>query len=398
MLANKKILLGITGSIAAYKCVELVRLFIKAGAEVRVVITPSAKDFVSPLVLSTLSRNKVYSEIFEKDNWNNHVMLGRWADVMIITPLSCNTLSKMATGECDNFLLAVYLSATCPVIVCPAMDEDMHKHASTKKNITILRERGNIVIDAESGELASGLFGEGRMPEPQAIFEYVNQFLHPAGPLSTKKVLITAGPTYEPIDPVRFLGNHSSGKMGFAMAEAFAEKGATVTLVSGPTHCVTVNKNIVLIRVTTAEEMYTECIKHFEQSDIAVMSAAVADFTPETVAEKKIKKDDKIFNLPLKKTADILKQLGTIKKPSQLLVGFALETNNEAANAKEKLRNKGADMIVLNSLRDVNAGFGYDTNKVTIFQADGQEHNFELQSKIKLAKQIVELVEKIYHV
>ncbi len=392
MLKGKKILLGITGSIAAYKSILLVRLLVKAGAEVKVIMTPSAKSFVSPLVLSTLSGNKVLIDLFDEDTWVNHVMLGRWADIMLIAPLSCNTLSKMASGQCDNLLLAVYLSATCPVAVSPAMDEDMWHHPSTKKNIELLQSYGNPVINVETGELASGLFGEGRMAEPETIVQYLVENFFRGKELSGKKVLITAGPTYEAIDPVRFIGNHSSGKMGFALSEAFYMKGADVQLVTGPTHQQTIYSGIKVTHVMSAEDMYNACICFYDETDIAVMSAAVADYKPEMAAKEKIKKTNKAITLQLSKTKDILKALGERKKPNQLLVGFALETNNERDYALNKLKSKNADMIVLNSLQDANAGFGYDTNKVTVFDKEGNEHALNLSSKKIIAQEIVNLI------
>ena len=397
MLKGKKILLGITGSIAAYKSILVVRLLAKAGAEVRVIMTPAAKSFVSPLVLSTLSNNKVLSDLFDEDTWANHVMLGRWADVMLIAPLSCNTLAKMASGQCDNLLLAVYLSATCPVIVSPAMDEDMWHHPSTKRNIELLQSYGNHVMDVESGELASGLIGEGRMAEPEKIIQYLTENFFRSNDLSGKKVLITAGPTYEAIDPVRFIGNHSSGKMGFALAEAFYMKGADVQLITGPTHQQTQYEGINVTHVVSTEEMYNVCTCLFNNVDIAVMSAAVADYKPVTTAKEKIKKKDEGITLELSKTKDILKALGEKKKEHQLLVGFALETNNEREYALNKLRSKNADMIVLNSLNDPNATFGFDTNKVTIFDKNGNEHALELASKKNIAEEIVNLVIQKIH-
>ncbi|HEY6976502.1 MAG TPA: bifunctional phosphopantothenoylcysteine decarboxylase/phosphopantothenate--cysteine ligase CoaBC [Chitinophagaceae bacterium] len=392
MLDGKKILLGITGSIAAYKSILLVRLLVKAGAEVRVIMTPSAKSFVSPLVLSTLSGNKVLTDLFDEDTWANHVMLGRWADVMLIAPLSCNTLSKMASGQCDNLLLAVYLSATCPVVVSPAMDEDMWRHPSSKRNIELLESYGNSIIDVETGELASGLFGEGRMAEPETIVQYLSENFFRSKELNGKKVLVTAGPTHEAIDPVRFISNHSSGKMGFALAEAFYIKGADVQLVTGPTNQRTNFNGIKVTHVVSAEDMYNTSISFYEDADITVMSAAIADYKPETVAAEKIKKTNDALTLPLSKTKDVLKELGEKKKPNQLLIGFALETSNEREYALKKLRSKNADMIVLNSLRDANAGFGYDTNKVVVFDKDGYEHALNLSSKQTIAQEIVNLI------
>ena len=397
MLKGKKILLGITGSIAAYKAILLVRLLVKAGAEVKVVMTEAAKSFVSPLVLSTLSNNKVLIDLFDEDTWANHVMLGRWANVMVIAPASCNTLAKMANGQCDNLLLAVYLSATCPVVVSPAMDEDMWHHFSTQRNIDLLRSYGNTVIDVEKGELASGLVGEGRMAEPEKIVQYLVENFFRDDVLAGKRVLVTAGPTYEAIDPVRFIGNHSSGKMGFALAEAFYLKGAEVELVTGPTNQETNYAGINVTKVTSAQSMYEACTGIFPATDIAVMSAAVADYKPIEVAIEKIKKTNEDLTIQLSKTKDILKSLGEEKKPGQLLVGFALETHNERAYALNKLEAKNADMIVLNSLRDKEAGFGHDTNKVTIFDKEGSEFDLNLASKQDIAADIVNIIIQKLH-
>ena len=388
MLQGKKILLGISGSIAAYKTATLVRLLIKAGAEVKIVMTPASKDFVAALTLSTLSKNIVLSDLSDNDSWSNHVMLGRWADVMLIAPLSCNTLAKMATGLCDNLLLAVYLSATCPVIVAPAMDEDMWHHNSTQNNLRTIQSYGNEIIPVESGELASGLFGEGRMAEPETILKRLNDFFSPNDELKGKKVLVTAGPTYEALDPVRFIGNHSSGKMGVAIANEFKKRGADVTLVLGPSALIPAT-GIKVVNVQSAEEMYTACLVDFNDMDIAVMSAAVADYTPIVVSEDKIKKSTDHFSIELKKTKDILKHLGTIKREGQLLIGFALETNNEKEYALNKMKDKNADMIVLNSFNDEGAGFGFDTNKITIFKNNGGAHHFETKSKAAVAIDIV---------
>lgn len=396
MLKGKKILLGISASIAAYKSILLARLLIKEGAEVRVIMTPAAKDFVSPLVLSTLTNNKVLVDIFNEDSWSNHVMLGRWADVMLIAPLSCNTLAKMAHGQCDNLLLAVYLSSTCPVAVAPAMDEDMWHHPSTQKNIAALKEYGNILIDVESGELASGLIGEGRMAEPENIVLFLKENFFRQEILKNKKALVTAGPTYEPLDPVRFVGNHSSGKMGFALAENLYEKGADVTVVSGPVYQQTKYKGIKVVSVNTAEEMYNACLQVHDEMDIEIMAAAVADYKPVSVAPEKIKKLESSLQLELAKTNDILSTLGARKK-HQFLVGFALETNNEKQHALEKLKKKNADMIVLNSLKDANAGFGFDTNKVSVFPADGNNVEMQLASKKEIANKIIDLVIEKMH-
>lgn len=392
MLHNKKILLGVSGSIAAYKAANLTRLLVKGGADVKIIMTSAAKDFITPLTLGTLSKNKVLSDLFDEDQWSNHVMLGRWADVMLIAPLSCNTLAKMAHGQCDNLLLATYLSATCPVIVAPAMDEDMWHHPSTKKNLDILSSYGNHIIPVDKGELASGLFGDGRMAEPEAILEYLGVFFQQKNDLNGKEVLITAGPTYEPIDPVRFVGNHSSGKMGVAIAREMSNRGAKVKLVIGPTDINFDFTGFDVVHVGSANEMYEACSKHFSSSDIAVMSAAVADYTPATKATEKIKKANGHLTIELVKTTDILKSLGEKKKKGQLLVGFALETNNERENAIKKLNEKNADLIVLNSLQDSGAGFGSDTNKITVFETGGKEHHFGLKSKQEVARDIVNLI------
>ena len=389
MLQGKKILLGISGSIAAYKSANLVRLLIKAGAEVRIVMTPASKEFVSPLTLSTLSKNNVLSDLSENDAWSNHVQLGRWADIMLIAPLSCNTLAKLATGLCDNLLTAVYLSATCPVIAAPAMDEDMWLHPSTKNNLKTIQSYGNTIIPVESGELASGLFGDGRMAEPETILN--TDFLLSTKELKGKKVLVTAGPTYETLDPVRYIGNYSSGKMGIAIANEFYRRGADVTLVLGPSVLLP-EVNINVIKVTSAEEMFNACVAIFKDMNIAVMSAAVADYTPVQFSDQKIKKNTDLFSVEFKKTKDILKHLGTIKKGSQLLVGFALETIDEKKYALNKLVEKKADLIVLNSLNDKGAGFGYDTNKITIFDKKGQEYHFETKSKTEVAIDIVNTI------
>ncbi|MEJ7820710.1 MAG: bifunctional phosphopantothenoylcysteine decarboxylase/phosphopantothenate--cysteine ligase CoaBC [Chitinophagaceae bacterium] len=391
MLTGKKILLGITGSIAAYKSILLVRLLIKAGAEVRVVMTPSSKDFVSPLTFSTLSKNEVLIDIFTEKSWANHVTLGRWADVMLIAPVSCNTLAKMANGFCDNLLLAVYLSATCQVIVAPAMDEDMWHHPVTKQNIDKIKSFGNTIIPVENGELASGLFGDGRMAEPEHVLLFLQEFFLRKNELTDKKVLVTAGPTFEAIDPVRFIGNHSSGKMGVAIAEEFASRNADVTLILGPSN-IEVSKNIETVKVTSAQQMYEACINAFSKTDITVMAAAVADYTPQDFSSQKIKKTKDLFTLSLKKTPDILKQLGEIKNGDQIIVGFALETNNEKENALSKLVTKKIDLIVLNSLNDEGAGFGTDSNKIAIYDKNGNEFLFEIKSKKLVAKDIVNTI------
>lgn len=396
MLANKKILIGVSGSIAAYKIPMLVRLLVKAGAEVKIIMTPASKNFVSALSLSTVSKSPVLSDIAENDSWANHVMLGRWADIFVIAPLSCNSLAKMANGICDNLLTAVYLSATCPVVVAPAMDEDMWHHPSTKSNLEKISSYGNLIIPAEHGELASGLIGEGRMAEPETIFSWLDVFFKKkdnpvAIGLKGKKALVTAGPTYESIDPVRFIGNYSSGKMGLAIAEELFLRGAEVTLVIGPSS-EKIPAGIKAIQIKSAADMLGACLSEFDDADIAVMSAAVADYTPVTVAGEKIKKASDSFSIELMKTTDILKELGAKKNAKQLLVGFALETNNERENALKKLSSKNADLIVLNSLKDAGAGFGYNTNKVTIFDRKGNEYKFETKSKKEVAADIVNTI------
>ena len=395
MLAGKKIIIGITGSIAAYKTPLIVRQLIKAGAEVKVLMTPASIDFVSKLTLSTLSKKPALIDLFDEQSWANHVELGRWADLMLIAPLSCNTLGKMAAGQCDNLLLAVYLSAVCPVMVAAAMDEDMWHHPNTQKNLEILRTNGNIVLDAVYGELASGLVGQGRMAEPEDIIKEVEHFFKTSNQLKGKKALVSAGPTYEAIDPVRFIGNHSSGKMGYAIADELANRGAEVTLVSGPVAIGPKNKKIKLLPVISADEMHATCTANSVSYNIAVMAAAVADYTPETVADQKIKKKDGKLMITLKKTKDILASLGKTKTKEQILVGFALETENEKANAQKKLEEKNADLIILNSLKDEGAGFGHNTNKVTLFFKNGKEKQIELKSKSALAKDIVDAIIEI---
>ena len=393
-LINKKILLGVSGSIAAYKTIFLVRLLIKQGAQVKVIMTNAAKDFVTPLSLSTLSKNDVLSDIATNDSWANHVALGRWADVMLIAPLSCNTLAKMATGLCDNLLMAVYLSATCPVIVAPAMDEDMWHHPTTKNNLQKLEVYHNKIIPVENGELASGLIGEGRMAEPEIIVKYLEDFFISKDELKGKKILVTAGPTHEAIDPVRFIGNHSTGKMGIALAEELTKRGGDVTLVIGPSS-EKISSTIKVEKVTSAAEMYEACMVIFEKVDIAIMSAAVADYTPVAIANEKIKKKEEVFTIELTKTKDILKSLGEVKRKNQFLVGFALESTNEKAYALGKLKAKNADMMVLNSLKDKGAGFGINTNKITIFDKAENEYHFETKSKVNVATDIVNTIIKL---
>jgi len=393
MLKNKKILLGVTGSIAAYKTATIIRLLIKAGAEVKVIMTPSATDFISALTLSTLSKNEVLSKISDNSTWANHVELGRWADIMIIAPLSCNTLSKMAIGACDNLLLAVYLSATCPIVVAPAMDEDMWMHPSTKKNIVTIEAYGNKIISVNRGELASGLFGEGRMAEPEEIMMWLSDYFLKNMQLLKKKVMITAGPTHEALDPVRFVGNASSGKMGIALALDLHNRGAEVTLIIGPTS-EKLPVGLKVLKVISAEQMYNACIDNFENIDWAIMNAAVADYTPATSETQKIKKNEEELVIRFIKTKDILRKLGELKRDDQLLIGFALETNNEKENALGKLQSKNADMIVLNSLNDEGAGFGGDTNKITIFTKKGEEYHYDTNSKTAIAADIINTIIK----
>ena len=399
VLNGKNVLLGVSGGIAAYKTASLVRLLIKAGAHVQVVMTPASIDFVTPLTLSTLSKNPVYSSFYNEEEanatWNNHVELALWADYMLIAPATANTLSKMASGTCDNLLMATYLSAKCPVYFAPAMDLDMYIHPTTKINFDKLQSFGNTIIPAESGELASGLSGEGRMAEPENIIQFIEKDLASKLPLKGKKVLITAGPTYEAIDPVRFIGNHSSGKMGFDIATAAANLGAEVVLVSGPTHLKMKNNSVNLIRVTSADEMYDACHHYFENMDVAIAAAAVADYKPKNVALQKIKKTEATFTIELEKNKDILLSLGQIKK-NQFLIGFALETENEIENAKIKIKKKNLDLIVLNSLNDKGAGFSQPTNKVTFIDKDFNIFENPLKSKELVAQDIVNLIVKKY--
>jgi phosphopantothenoylcysteine decarboxylase/phosphopantothenate--cysteine ligase len=398
MLQGKKILLGVSGSIAAYKAATLTRLLVKEGAVVKVIMTPAACDFITPLTLATLSKNEVPVSINDNNSWNNHVMLGRWADVMLIAPASANTIAKMAHGQCDNLLLAAYLSATCPVLFAPAMDEDMWYHPATRANVDKLLSYGHQQIPVESGELASGLVGEGRMAEPEHITDYLRTHFGRQTTvvrqqiLSGKAALVTAGPTVEPIDPVRFISNRSSGKMGIAIADALAAAGASVKLVLGPTRYQPGQPNVETIHVNTAAEMFDACIANYPMSDIVVMAAAVADYRPRQVADRKIKKGEAALTLELEKTHDILRTLGNNKAADQLLVGFSLETNNEKEYALKKLREKNLDMIVLNSLADEGAGFNYDTNKVTLFDRKGGEKSIPLKSKQDVAQDIVSAI------
>ncbi len=392
MLKDKKILIGITGSIAAYKIISLTRLLVKEGAEVRVILTKAATDFVPTLVLSTLSKKPVLQDLSISDEWANHVELGRWADVFLIAPLTCNTLAKMSCGICDNLLLATYYSATCPIVLAPAMDEDMWHHPATKINVDKVKSFGNSIINVNSGELASGLIGEGRMAEPEELFSYLQNQFSKSSELLGKSVLITAGPTFEAIDPVRFIGNHSSGKMGFAIAEELYLKGAIVTLITGPTNEKLNISEIKRIDVVSADEMFQHTMNFVDDCDIIIMSAAVADYTPIAVAKEKVKKKENEWNLQLTKTKDILASIGAIKKHRQFLVGFALETNNEQENAFQKLKIKNADCIVLNSLNDKNAGFGYNTNKISILDKSGEKIEFNLKSKREVARDIVSFI------
>lgn len=383
MLKGKKVVVAVTGSIAAYKSALIVRQLIKSGAEVKVVMTASSHDFITPLTLSTLSKNPVYSEFTsskESGTWNNHVELGLWADLVLVAPATANSLSKMASGESDNFLMAVYLSAKCPVYIAPAMDLDMYKHPSTKENIEKLVSFGNIIIYPGSGELASGLEGEGRLAEPEEIIEFITQDLRAKQPLFGKKILVTAGPTHEALDPVRYLGNRSTGKMGFSLAKKASELGAEVTLISGPVSLATPNPSIERINVISAQEMFEAVSAQFEHQHIVIMAAAVADYTPASFSQSKMKKKDGELSIELKRTQDILAHLGQHKQ-NQILVGFALETNNERENAQGKLERKNLDFIVLNSLNDEGAGFAGDSNKVSILSKNNKSIDFELKSK-----------------
>jgi len=399
ILSGKNILLGISAGIAAYKTASLVREFIKAGANVQVVMTPASKDFVTPLTLSTLSKNPVYSSFYNEDDenaeWNNHVELGLWADYFLIAPATANTLSKMSNGICDNLLLATYLSAKCPVYFAPAMDLDMYKHPSTLETFKKLKAFNNTIIPATSGELASGLVGEGRLAEPEDIVAFIEQDILKQLPLKNKHILITAGPTYEAIDPVRFIGNHSSGKMGFEIAKAAANLGAQVTLISGPTQQKLNHKSVETVSVVSAQEMYNAAHKYFNNCDIAILSAAVADYKPKEAATQKIKKKSSTLSIDLVKTEDVLASLGAIKT-TQFLVGFALETQNELENAKGKLKKKNLDIIVLNSLQDKGAGFKTDTNKVTFIAKDNTVMDCELKLKSEVAVDLInEIIKKI---
>ncbi len=402
-LAGKKILIGVCGGIAAYKCVYLTRLLVKAGAQVKIIMTPEAKAFIGVLTFSTLSKNPVAVDFYNESDgtWNNHVEMGSWPDIFLIAPATANSMAKMASGICDNFLLATYLSATCKVMFAPAMDLDMWKHETTQRNIEVLKKAGHLILQPEEGELASGLNGAGRMAEPDNIFAQLEkQFSKVERVLEGKRVLLTAGPTYEAIDPVRFIGNYSSGKMGFALAEYLAEAGAEVILVHGPVHLKTKDASIETIAVSNAEQMYKACIENFPLMDIFIAAAAVADYTPEDVHAHKIKKQGENKTgmvLHLKTTPDILKELGAIKSGSQLLVGFALETKDGIENAEKKMLEKNLDMIVLNSLEDEGAGFQHDSNKITILDKNKNVINFELKSKKEVAKDIVNHIIQMMH-
>jgi len=395
-LSGKKILLGISGSIAAYKSALLTRLFIKAGAEVQVIMTPSAVDFISPLTLSTLSQRAVYSNVHSTEGWNNHVELGLWADVMIVAPATANTLAKMASGICDNMLLAAYLSARCPVFFAPAMDLDMWEHFTTRNNLEKLIAGGNHLIPVGHGELASGLVGAGRMAEPAEIVQLISDFSSRTQDLKNKTVIVTAGPTYEAIDPVRFIGNRSSGKMGIALAEELAGRGAKVQLILGPSNLKTAHPSIQTIAVESAQEMFVAATDLFKQADVAILAAAVADYRPAKVSDKKIKKKAGDMSLLLERTQDIAATLGASKSRKQITVGFALETNDEKTNAKGKLHKKNFDFIVLNSLRDKGAGFRHDTNRITILHSDGNMLEYPLKSKTAVATDIVNELVKLF--
>ncbi len=394
-MRGKKILLVITGSIAAYKAAFFTRLLIKAGAEVQVIMTEAATEFISPLTLSTLSKRPVLTKIFAEGEWNSHVELGLWADVMLIAPATANTMARMANGVCDNLSTAVYLSARCPVYFAPAMDLDMWKHPATQANVERLKSFGNKFIEVGHGELASGLIGEGRMAEPEDIIRVLEKELATGGVFSNKKILVTAGPTYEPLDPIRFIGNHSSGKMGVAIADAFAAQGAHVSLILGPSKVLPEHAGIKVVKVQTAQEMFDAAISLFLDTEVAVLAAAVADYRPASVSIEKIKKKEKDLTLQLEKTPDIAAELGRIKSAHQVIVGFALETENEIENAINKLQRKNFDCIVLNSLREAGAGFNHDTNKITILYPGNKRKDFELKSKKELASDIVAEVNEI---
>ena len=393
-LKGRKILIGITGSIAAYKIPLLIRLLKKSGAEIKVVMTEAATDFVTSLTISTLSESPVFIDPFDKrtGSWNSHIELGNWADLFLIAPVSANTLAKMAMGNADNLLMTTYLAARCPVFFAPAMDLDMYKHPTTQRNIEVIRTYGHRLIEPREGELASGLCGAGRMEEPEEIAKLIEEYFVPDKPFAGKKVLITAGPTYENLDPVRFMGNYSSGKMGFALADAFLQRGASVTLVAGPVNLNTPPGDLQRIDVTSSDQMFEICLANAPGADIIVMAAAVADFQPVVVSDNKLKKAESKLSIDLKPTHDILSELSKNKKPGQLIVGFALETDNELNNARLKLQNKKADLIVLNTLREPEAGFKTDTNKITILHRSGDVKEYDLKPKTEVAKDIVDYI------
>jgi phosphopantothenoylcysteine decarboxylase / phosphopantothenate---cysteine ligase len=394
-MKGKNIIIGVSAGIAAYKIASLTRLFIASGANVQIVMTPMSKEFITPLTLATLSKRPVMVDFYNPENgdWNSHVDIGLWADVMIVAPATANTIAKMAHGIADNLLLTTYLSAKCPVFFAPTMDLDMYNHPATQQNIKILKERGNRCIDAESGELASGLIGKGRMAEPEEIFRQIDQFFNRSQTFENKTILITAGPTYESIDPVRFIGNYSTGKMGYALAKEFIRRGAKVVLISGPV-AIKHPKGAEIYKVISANEMYEECIRHFSECDIAIMCAAVADFTPTVHHESKVKREKENLTIELKPTLDIASKLGEMKKKDQILVGFALETDHEYENAWKKLKKKNLDFIVLNSLNDPGAGFGHDTNKISIIDENNIITKFELKSKKEIASDIIDELTK----
>jgi phosphopantothenoylcysteine decarboxylase / phosphopantothenate---cysteine ligase len=396
MLAGKKIIVGVTGSIAAYKSASLIRLLVKTGVEVKVIMTPLAKEFITPLTLATLAKCPILVDFFDptNGNWNSHVDLGLWADAYLIAPATANTLGKMAGAVADNLLLTTYLSAKCPVFIAPAMDLDMFKHPANQKNIEYLKSIGNHIIDPGSGELASGLDGKGRMEEPENIVRFLDDYFT-AKPLLGKKILITAGPTYEKIDPVRFIGNYSTGKMGFALAEVFVKQGANVTLIAGPVQLKVLNPSIERIDVESANDMYHAVMDRFKHMDVAVLCAAVADFTPIQVANQKMKREKESLVLELSPTQDIAAAVGSIKQKNQFLVGFALETTDELANANKKIKSKNLDFIVLNSLQDPQAGFGYDTNKITVLHSSGTINEYELKDKVAVAFDIAAELSKL---
>ncbi|XOV94463.1 MAG: bifunctional phosphopantothenoylcysteine decarboxylase/phosphopantothenate--cysteine ligase CoaBC [Bacteroidota bacterium] len=397
MLAGKKIIIAVCGSIAAYKTAFFIRLLVKEGAEIKVIMTSSAKDFITPLTLSTLSKNPVYLEFLKNNQgeWVNHVKLGLWADLMIVAPLSANTLAKLANGLSDNLLTAVYLSARCPVMVSPAMDLDMYQHPTTRENLRKLAGFGNRIIEAEEGELASGLHGIGRMAEPEHLLDAVKDHFKKKESLKGKKVLITSGPTHEAFDPVRFIGNHSTGKMGRSIALACANRGATVEFITGPVQHLPNHPGIQIQKITSAEDLFKASKKSFKNADIAIFTAAVVDYRPKEVSPSKIKKDKGNLEITLVPNPDIAMELGKLKSKKQITVGFALETDNEAENAQAKLKKKNLDMIVLNSLNHEGAGFSHDTNKVTIFQKDNKQINFELKTKDQVAEDLLDELEKL---